>query len=395
MTYEINDNGLTVPSLQEHIDDLTFQFKEIYGEELDFSQNTPDGQLINIQAQNQTDIDETIIDLYNNLDVNYAEGRALDNLVSNHLIKRQAGSYTLVPIDITTSGAVQLEGLDENYEIIESSNVFTVEDNVGNQFYLVTSVNIENAGTTTATFRAKDMGVIEVVLNTITNIITPVVGVTSVNNSTSPLQIGVDEETDLNLRNRYFKTYANGGFGSFDNILSALYNVVGVVEVKGENNNENTTSIYGTLPHTIWIIVLGGSDDDIANAIYSTIGAGCGMRGNITYNIVGMQGQTFEIKFDRPSYENLYIQFTIVKKDINYVYNPDYIKEQLINKLSFSLYNTIDINQISNILYTIDENLIYKNVSLSKDGTTWQDIITNTNKNYIFELTANNITINT
>ena len=321
--YEINKNGLTLPTYQEIINFLEENFKNIYGFDLDFSQNTPDGQLINIFSQNQVDVNELILDLYNNLFIQFAEGVNLDNLVSNHLIKRNGGSYTILPVEIETSQPVQLRGLDNGN--IDSSSVFSIEDNIGNQFFLMSSININDEGKTTALFRAKNIGAVEISLNTLKNIITPQVGVISVNNPFNEISIGKEEEIDEDLRERYFKTFANGGVGGFDNIVSALYNVEGVLEVGGENNNTNITSTAGTPPHSVWLIVLGGEGEKIADTIYSILNAGCGMRGETIINKVGKQGQVFTIKFDRPSFENIFIKFSILKKNNNYNYDVDYI----------------------------------------------------------------------
>lgn len=392
MSYILNGNGIQVPTLQEHIDKLTTQFKSIYGENINVEQNTPDGQLINILAQNQTDIDEFIIQLYNSLNPSVSEGVFLDNIASLHGLKREAGSYTIVPVEITTSQPVQLQGLDSNYNIVESSSVFTVADNVGNQFYLINSVDLQQ-GITTVDFRAKNIGNVEVSLETITNIITPIVGVVSINNTSNIIEKGSEEETDLSLRNRFLNSFANGGSGSYQNIISSIYDINGVVDVAGENNNTNNVSSHGTAPHTIWLIVQGGSVEDIANAIFSTISAGCGMRGDVEYTIIDKQGQANTLHFDRPSYEDLYVEFEVVKKNASYVYDIDYIKQQLVNNLQFKLREVVDINEIASVLYNIDNNLIYKNIQISKDNMTWTDILENSNLNYIFTLSVDNITI--
>lgn len=393
LNYGFNEEGLNIPSLNEIIEYLETQFKNIYGEDINLSSNTPDGQLINIFSQNQTDVNETIINLYNSLNPNLAVGQDLDNLATYHSIARNGGSYTIVPVEIQVNAPLTLKGLDDNYNELEVSDVFTVSDNAGNEFYLINSEEFTESGTKTVQFRAKNMGVLQVGLETITNINTPQVGVVSVINNTQVTVEGTEEESDLSLRNRFLNTNGNGGSGAFDNIISALLNTRGVIIATGENNNTNITSVAGTPAHSVWLIVEGGSNEDIANAIYSTINAGCGMRGETTYVVYTKQGIATEIKWDRPSYEDLYIKFSITKKSSDAVVDLDSLKEQLINSLSLTLYSTIDINQVGCILRGIQNDLIYTDIKLSVNGTDWQDMVQNTNYNYIFQLEKANITI--
>ena len=394
LVYNIGKNGIQVPTLQEHIDWLTQQFKNIYGEDINLNSDTPDGQLINILAQAETDRDELLLKAYNSLDVILAEGVDLDNLVAFHGTKRRSGTYTTVAITLTFNKAnVVLQGLDNNYSAIES-NAFTVSDNNGNQFYLITSYTSTEAGDVVLDFRAKNIGAVEVGLETLTNIITPQVGVIASINKSAPLTNGIDEETDTALKERFLLADANGGRGAYTNIVSSLYNVEGVINVQGENNTTNITSVRGTPAHSVWLIVQGGNPPDIAKAIYKSISAGCGMRGEQSYDIVNIYGNTDTIRWDNPSYEDLYIKFTIAKKTATATVDIDYLKESLINSLNLKMNNTIDINEIYSLLYQIQSDLIYKDLQLSNNNTDWIDIISNSNLNYIFILTKDNITIN-
>ena len=393
LNYSLDANGLSVPTLNEIVTYYENGFKNIYGENINVNSNTPDGQLINIHAQVDTDINEVITDLYNSFNIDLAEGYNLDVFCGLHAIARNSGTYTIVPITITVNQPLTLQGLDDNYNELEASNVFTISDNSGNQFYLISSYSFEEAGSETLQFRAQDIGAVQVLLETITNINTPQVGVISVINSSSVTQTGTDEETDEALKARFKQTYANGGRGAFENITAALLSLDGVTIAAGENNYTNNTSEHGTPAHSVWLIVQGGADDEIANTIYSTISAGCGMRGEEEYIIYTPQGTATTIKWDRPSYENLYIKFSTIKKQPDTVINNDYLKEQLINNLNLSLYQTIDVNQVSCILRDIQDDIIYTDIKLSVDNQSWVDIVTNTNYNYIFQLTTSNITI--
>ena len=211
-------------------------------------------------------------------------------------------------------------------------------------------------------------------------------------NKSAHLSVGTDEETDTELKERYLITYGNSGQGSFQNIISSLYNIDGVINIQGENNTLNAESAHGTPPHSVWLIIQGGTPEKIAQIIYNSISAGCGMRGEQSYNIIDIYDNNI-IRWDNPSYENLYIKFSISKKTTSSTIDIDYLKESLINSLDLKMNNTIDINEIYSLLYQIQSDLIYKNMQLSKDNTNLVDIVSNSNLNYIFTLTKENITI--
>lgn len=390
--YSIDENGVNIPTLNEIQENLENQYKSIYGNDIDLSQNTPDGQLINIKAQNQADLNEAIIYEINGFNMNTAQGQQVDRNVAFRGIKRRAGTYTQQPIEITINNNCSLVGLDNNYNDVVA-NVFTVSDNNGNQYYLINSINL-TSGTYTLNFRSQQIGNIQPALNSITNINTPVVGVVNVNNSSASIQIGQNEESDNELKTRFYNVPAIGGVGAWENIISNIYNINGVVSVGGEENTTNTTSQAGTPPHSIWLIVQGGANNEIGQAIKSTLNSGCGMRGNVAVPIVDKWGNTKNYLFDRPQFEDLYIKFDIQPLNTSAVYDETFIKTQLIADLQLKLNSQININEIGCILNNINSNFVYSNIQLSKDNINFSDFISNTNLDYIFTLEQNNININ-
>ena len=134
--YNIDTNGLTLPNLNDIIDYLTNGFKTIYGDNINLEQNTPDGQFLNILAQCIIDLQELSQYIYNSFDLENSEGRALDRNAGIIGVQRQAGSYTIVPIDIVANDTTTLQGLDSNYTNPTGTG-FTVSDNNGNNYILI------------------------------------------------------------------------------------------------------------------------------------------------------------------------------------------------------------------------------------------------------------------
>lgn len=394
--YKIDANGIKTPTTKEVLDWLVNHLKSIYGENTDFDkQNSPDAQMVNIFTQAIMDANELGKYAYNTRDVNVAEGRNLDTLVALNGIKRNPGYYTIVPITIIINQNVSLKGLDESFNDANGTG-FTIADNNNNKYILINSIDLEYTETTSQyvlNFRAESKGGIVPLVESINNIIMPQLGIVSVNNLSAPISIGEEEESDYELRNRFFKSYEKRGIGSYESLIANIFNLDGVKSVNGENNYTNMTSLKGTPAHSVWLIIEGGEDEEIAKTIYETINVGCGMRGNTHIIIKDEFNNDFIVQFDRPIIEDLYIKFDIeIKKSATY--DLEKIKEDLINRIFFQINQLVDSSYIDNILTTNNNNLVYSNIKVSKNGENYYNYIENTNLNYLFSLKKENILIN-
>lgn len=402
MTDSFSSNGLQVSTQQELITALSNAYKEIYGTDIDLSQETPDGQTINIYAQGGTDVRSLLVQLYNSFDPDNAEGRILDQRCAINNVFRKGGTYTTVNIVITADRSVVLDGLDEQYNNPLASS-YTIEDDAGNKFYLVNTQTL-SVGQNTCLFRAADIGEVQPRLNSITNQSTVVLGVVSVNNPTQAT-IGQKEETDVELKIRRRKSVAIGSTGYIQGLLGALLQLDGVVDAAVYENYTGSTNSIGMLPHSIWVIVQGGSSEDIANAIYSKISPGCNMNGAISYEIYAPSKQQFIIKWDTPIIRTLYMKFTLQKLNPEINFNLDEIKSYILNNTSFEIggyastsdlttiaQQAIDNNSGNTQGSTIEQTGSATNVLISTDNTNWQEIILSPAA-YKFALTEIDITV--
>lgn len=360
-------NGLQLKTYNEIKSELEDAFKIIYGEDISLDQDTPDGQLIGILAQIATDQREKLLEIYSSFDPDQATGAILDQRVGINGILRNEGSYTRTPVTITTDRALTLDGVDT------SSNPYTIKDDAGTLFVLEETAAIVAAGDHILNFRAKDIGKILIGLNTITTAETIVAGVTGINNPDAPIIIGQDEEPDDVLKERRKKSVAISSKGYLDSIEAALANVDGVTTATVIENNTDGTDSDGTPAHTIWALVEGGNDADIAQAIYSKKSAGAGMRGSEEVVITRENGRSFTVKFDRPVQQDLYIRFNLIISGglIDY----DFIKDKIVEELIWKVGEDAAADQIICYIKSIDQRLKITGVEVSKDGATWAEVV--------------------
>ncbi len=391
MTNTIDANGLILKTNDQIFSDLSNGMKDIYGDDINLASDTPDGQLVALITNAVQDVQSLIQDTYSSFDPDQAIGSSLDSRSAYNGVKRQAGSFTLTPFQVTVDRSVNLAGLDA-YLNDELGTGFSIADAAGNLFILTESTTISTAGTTTLVARAQFKGAIASTPNTLTTIATPQLGVKAVNNPTSYSSLGLNSELDLTLRERRKSSVALTAIGYFDALTAQLLNVATVTFAKVYENNTPSVSVEGILPNGIWCIVEGGTDDDIAQAIYRKRNMGVPMKGSEQVVVTRADGSLFNINFDRTATQSLYINCSATSIS-GVTVDTTTLKSSLVSNLSFDVYASFNVNQLAEQILAINPDVLATNLGVSTTGTTYYSIVTPQAKNYRFSLQASNITI--
>ena len=358
----------------------------IYGAGINVNPNSPDGQFINIGVQFTQDMLEFINQVYTSFDPDQAIGVSLDQRCAINGIIRNAGTYTYTDALVTVTQAVTLPGLDT-----EPDAPFTVSDAAGNQFYLVAAHVFGAAGSATLAFRAAVLGAVLTVPNTITVVTTITLGVSTVNNPAAATTTGAAEETDYALRIRRARSVALPSKGYFEGLYGALVDIEGVTSVKLLENTTNATDADGIPGHSIWAIVQGGADADIANAIYVKRNAGCGLYGAEAVNVTQVDNSIFEVNFDRPTAQNLWIELSV--HAITGSVDTAYLKTELLAALSYDIGQSAASSPIVAIIQALAPNVAISAEGVSTDGITYESLVDPTAVDYQFAIAAARITI--
>lgn len=157
---------------------------------------------------------------------------------------------------------------------------------------------------------AVEVGVINQDANTITEIVTPILGWDSVTNplAASPGRL---VETDEELRLRFRNTKLERSSNILDSLYSAILNIDGVEEVAVYENDTNVTDGNGVLPHSFFPVVLGGSSQLIAETIWDNKPMGIRSQGNTIVAVLDSQGFLHNIGFERPNPVKVYVRMTL------------------------------------------------------------------------------------
>ncbi len=386
----LGPEGLQTMSMQELVDYFTSQYQQIYGPDINLASDSPDGQMMMIFIQSILDLEDLITQVYNQFDPDNAIGKVLDQRVAINGIQRQAGTHTVTNITVVTSQALNLYGTDQN-----AQEIYTIQDNAGNKWNLIETTVIPSSGTYILAFQAEIPGAVLSVPNTITTPVTVVLGVTSVNNPTTYTTLGLNEESDYDLKIRRQRSVALSSQGYLQGLIAALENIPGMVSVFVYENDTGSTDGDGIPSHSIWVIVSGtASAAAIANAIYTKRNAGCGMKGDETFTIVQADGTNFVIRWDNVEAESLFIKFNATSLDGVNPPNVAAIREGLVTNFVPGVAEQVNINDLATQVQNIDNNTLVTSSGFSTTlGGSYTNTLTPSAKNKQFAVTEANIII--
>jgi hypothetical protein len=392
---QITSSGLQVKTYSEVLSEIITAFQTIYGADINVSSSTPDGQIINIFVQSILDQEDLLVQINNNFDPDLAFGTILDQRVAINGIQRKAGTYTTTYVTIVTSQALTLQGLD-----LYPNDPYTVSDSQGNEFQLLVTQFPAAAGTYSYLFQAKNPGEVLTQQNTITIPVSVVIGVTSINNPLTYNSLGLNEETDAQLRLRRQQSTSLSSKGYLSGLLGALQNINGVETTIVYENTADTTNALGITPHAIWVIVGGTvADADVATAIYSKRNAGCGLYtlpGPTlkTYNITQADGSIFTVKWNTVQAQAIFLKVGFTSIDGITPPLATTIVNELPNKINPGVGEVLDINEIATFIQQIDPNCLVTfpaGYGLSANNVTFFNTLSPTNFNGQMNLPTVNI----
>lgn len=148
-------------------------------------------------------------------------------------------------------------------------------------------------------FVAINEGPIQALSGSLSVIETPVVGWEQAENY-ADANLGQNIETDSELRARRVELLAKLGGGTVESIRAELLDVVGVTSAKVFENATGLVDSEGRPPHSVEAFVVGGSDTDIAEALFTSMAAGIESYGTEgPFVVVDAEGINHSYNFSR------------------------------------------------------------------------------------------------
>ena len=293
----IDSTGLTIDRLIDILADYSATIKGSLGDNTKTDARSVIGQFIQLFGLGISEQQQLIQGVADSFNPNSAKGAALSTLVLLNGIQKQENEFSTVSLECTATA----DGTTVDAGSLVSDPATGVQVATDIDLVLAPSAT----GYVSAT--ALEAGSVSATAGSLTQIDTPIFGWTSVTNLANMTE-GVNEETDTELRIRRAKVAERSGSGSVSAILGAVSDVSGVDTTKVLANNGIAVDTNGIQPQHVWVIVEGGSDADIAEAIFESVGAGIGTTGTtVVSHYDSVSGDSYDIRFSRPSDISIYV----------------------------------------------------------------------------------------
>lgn len=379
-----SSKGFTVSEVEDIRSEVASQWKEAFKEdntpELNTEPETPAGQLIDSQTAAISQKDAEIAFLANQFNPLTASGKFQDALGKIYFLTRHAA--------VNSTCVCTCKGRENTF--IPKGSLIQSEV-TGIKWELMNNVTIKSNGSVDAQFKCSETGPVEAGADTLTNIVTTVAGWDSVTNNASA-SVGSYEESQSEFETRRYNSVALNSRGTNGAIYSRISQCDGVLSCYIDSNRTNVIKKvdgYSIKPHSVFIAVIGGNDQDIARAIYETVSAGCDYNGNTSVKVKDeYTGATEDVTFLRPEKLQIYIKVLLKDKETlpnqyetlikDAIYNNFYgLEDNLIaNEPLLRVGMNEDIYASRFIISTLNNNINnIMNISISSDGTNFENMI--------------------
>jgi len=296
----LDSKGFVRARQQDLVLSMNATARSVFGQDVNLSERSPLGMIIKIVSFAMGIVWQLAENVYYSAYKDTAQGYQLDGVGQYIGITRKAASYatgTATFIGVVGT-AIPL------YFLIQSAD--------GVQFWTQTSGTIPAGGTIDLAIQAIELGITgNKASGTITSITSPLIGLISVTNATATTG-GNDIETDAEFRQRYDNSIAKGGASTAEAIQAELLAVVNVKDAV-VTENDTMATVDSIPPKAIRSMLYGGTDSDIANAIFDTKAAGIQAYGTTVVPVTDVNGIVHSIGFSRVAEVAVYVNVSLTK----------------------------------------------------------------------------------
>jgi hypothetical protein len=296
---QITPTGVVAPDAVTIRDGVLADENIAFGGDLDIvTPSTPQAFLADQLTTNIRDSNAAITYYVSQVDPAAAEGRMQDAIARIYFLERNGA----------TASAVQALCTGQPGATLNAGAL--AQDDAGNLWASSGAVTFGGGGTATVQFACLTLGPIELGISELTKIAQTSPGWDAITNL-GAATVGTNTETRANFENRRQESVAINARGTPPAIRAAVFAVPGVLDVFVYDNFTNAILPYGSTnyplaPHSVYVGVIGGADQAVADAIWSRKDLGCDMNGNTSVVVDDTEGYSYPypsytMKFQRPA----------------------------------------------------------------------------------------------
>lgn len=387
----IDASGITIQSFEEIYAELVAGYQAIYGVDINLNQESPDGQRVAIEAKSRADMQAFGLWIANNFDPDFARGIFQAKIAKLSGIFPRPATRSFWDLSITTT------------RILTLPTGYQISDDLGQLWELPAPV-ILPIGVSAITFQATDFGSVTGLAGAAFTPVTVVLGVTGFTASVDA-EPGKDEETDEEFVQKRNLSLENPAFSTTNSLTARLLNTAGVTDAYVYDNDTDDDGPplhpdWALEAHSIWVVVEGGTIDDIMTAMLYQKTGGAGMKGAIEANIpetlTRPDGSTFVVyqirRFDRPVMVPLYITLTATRRNPLVPVDIALLKQK-IAAYKFYIGTPLEASALYCPAYTAGDDFILTLMKIGIDGITYTDGSLSPGAGKKFEIDIANINI--
>lgn len=296
---QITPTGVVVPSAVDIRTGILADTNAAFGGDLDVvTPSTPQAYLADNLTDNLMDSNAAIANLIAMVDPATSEGRFQDGIGRIYFFDRKGATSSIVQALCTGQPGIDMPAGQ------------LAQDADGNLWISDNPATFDGLGQATIQFSCQTKGPIELGIGVLTKIAQLFPGWDAITNL-APAIVGSNVESRGAFETRRQESIAKNGRGTVPAIRAEVWGVDGVLDVFAYDNFTNAAILYGATnysikPHSIYVAVVGGANDGIAQAIWRKKDGGCDLNGNTSVVVQDTDGYSYPypqytITFNRPT----------------------------------------------------------------------------------------------
>lgn len=369
----IASTGVIIPDTSTLREQVENEFRDVFGQEIDLSPETPQGALVTMEVENRDAIARNNAELANQINPDIAGGIFLDAIWALMGGQRLSATHSFLT-NIEFAGVPQT--------LIPKGSL--AETQAGDAFETTSVLIIGNDGVTKGDMRSVETGPVGCGAGELVRVASSVLGWETVNNPADAV-LGRVAESDIRTRRRRRNTLAKNTVSVGEAITSALYDIEGVESLSYRENYTDADQVIDGVPlvkHSIYVCVDGGLREAIAVALLRTKTVGAAYNGSETVEVTEpSSGQVYNVKFDRPKEITVFCRVTVRKSPFDaQTLIPDAVEKWVAGETDtddgLAVGRDVSPFEIAAAVNTAEPRLFVLKVELSADGVTWStDVI--------------------
>lgn len=301
------DTGLSTPAEADLLTGFFADLQAAFGGDLAPGLSTPQGQMATSAAAARAAVDAIFLAIVNGVDPAFASGRMQDAIARIYFLTRNPPLPTTVAA--TCYGAAGT--------VLAAGALAIATD--GTIYQSTNAATIGSGGSVGVSFAALDTGPIACPAGALNSIYRAISGWDQITNVAAGVP-GRDVESRVDFEARRQGSVAINALGILPSVRASVLSVANVVDAfVTENSSASQITVGGVTlaPNSLYVAAQGGSDADVARAIWRKKAPGCAYNGNTTITIEDQSSgytppyPSYDVTFQRPAALPVYFAVTL------------------------------------------------------------------------------------